>query len=116
METNKIYQGNAIDTLKTFPKESIDCVVTSPPYWTLRDYQIEEEVIWDGKEGNKCWNGGEHEWGEGIIGAGSRSKDNHNAPTKQTEATMNRNKRPLTNFCSKCGALWDTETNNREDL
>uniref|UniRef100_A0A6M3X8W1 site-specific DNA-methyltransferase (cytosine-N(4)-specific) n=3 Tax=viral metagenome TaxID=1070528 RepID=A0A6M3X8W1_9ZZZZ len=40
---NKKYQGKIIcgDTfsvLKTFPDEFVDCVVTSPPYWGLRDY------------------------------------------------------------------------------
>ncbi|MCC7302775.1 MAG: strawberry notch family protein [Bacteroidia bacterium] len=35
---NKVIQGNALDTLKDFPDNSIDCVITSPPYWQLRDY------------------------------------------------------------------------------
>jgi len=30
---NSIIQGNALEILKTFPNESIDCCVTSPPYW-----------------------------------------------------------------------------------
>ena len=34
---------------------SVDCVVTSPPYWGLRDYGLEPQ-IWDAQEG--C----EHEW------------------------------------------------------
>ena len=38
MEINKIYQGDNIDILKTFEDESIDCCVTSPPYYGLRDY------------------------------------------------------------------------------
>ena len=38
MEINKIYQGNSLDILKTFEEESIDCCVTSPPYYGLRDY------------------------------------------------------------------------------
>ena len=49
METEKIYQGNCIEVLKDFPDESIDCVVTSPPYWGLRDYGTEGVVI-GGKE------------------------------------------------------------------
>lgn len=35
---DKIYQGNAVEVLKTFPEQSIDCCVTSPPYYGLRDY------------------------------------------------------------------------------
>ena len=33
-----IYQGNSLDILKTLPAESVDCCVTSPPYYGLRDY------------------------------------------------------------------------------
>ena len=38
MELNKIYQGDALEVLKTFPDNSIDCCVTSPPYFQLRSY------------------------------------------------------------------------------
>src|SRR3990167_9937028 len=53
METNKIYQGDCLEVLKDFPDNSIDCVVTSPPYWAVRDYGISNEKIWDGLEGCK---------------------------------------------------------------
>ena len=33
-----LYKGNNVDVLKTLPAESINCVVTSPPYYNLRDY------------------------------------------------------------------------------
>lgn len=35
---NKIIQGDALETIKKFPGNSIDCVIFSPPYWQLRDY------------------------------------------------------------------------------
>jgi DNA modification methylase len=38
MEINKIYQGDSLEVLKTLPDCSINCCVTSPPYWGLRDY------------------------------------------------------------------------------
>ncbi len=37
---NKILQGDAYEVLKTLPSGSIDCAVTSPPYWGLRDYGV----------------------------------------------------------------------------
>ncbi|MEK9207420.1 MAG: site-specific DNA-methyltransferase [Patescibacteria group bacterium] len=40
MEYNKIIQGDALEVLKTLPAESVDCVLTSPPYWALRDYGV----------------------------------------------------------------------------
>lgn len=30
--------GNCLDILKTFPSNSVHCVITSPPYWKLREY------------------------------------------------------------------------------
>lgn len=47
MELNKVYLGNAIETVKTFPDESIDCVVTSPPYYGLRDYGVDGQIGWE---------------------------------------------------------------------
>lgn len=40
IELNKIYQGNCIDILKTFEDESVNCCITSPPYYGLRDYGV----------------------------------------------------------------------------
>lgn len=34
----KIYHGNCLDILEKMPSDSIDCIVTSPPYYALRDY------------------------------------------------------------------------------
>jgi DNA modification methylase len=33
-----LYLGDAAQVLAAMPDESVDCVVTSPPYWGLRDY------------------------------------------------------------------------------
>ena len=40
MELNKIYCGYCLEILRTFPDECVDCCVTSPPYWGLRDYGV----------------------------------------------------------------------------
>lgn len=63
LELNKIYCGDARELLKQLDSESIDCMITSPPYWGLRDYGL-EPVIWDAVDG--C----EHEWGNKIIRKG----------------------------------------------
>lgn len=44
MEVNKIYQGDCIEVLKTLPDNSINCCVTSPPYFGLRDYGVEGQI------------------------------------------------------------------------
>jgi len=38
MEVNKIYNESCIDTLARMPDNFLDCVITSPPYYQLRDY------------------------------------------------------------------------------
>lgn len=35
-----LYGGDCRDVLKELPAESVHCVVTSPPYWGLRDYGV----------------------------------------------------------------------------
>src|SRR3990167_3679100 len=32
--------GEVLETLRTFPDESIDCCMTSPPYWGQRQYAV----------------------------------------------------------------------------
>jgi site-specific DNA-methyltransferase (adenine-specific) len=38
METNRIICGDNCEVMRTMPSESIDLVVTSPPYDNLRTY------------------------------------------------------------------------------
>ncbi len=44
MKTNRIIQGDTLTVLKTMPKNYIDTIVTSPPYWGLRDYGIKGQI------------------------------------------------------------------------
>lgn len=39
-----IYQGDSLSVLKTLESESINCCITSPPYWGLRDYGVEGQL------------------------------------------------------------------------
>lgn len=40
----RILIGDVMEKLKDIPDESIHCVVTSPPYWGLRDYGIAGQI------------------------------------------------------------------------
>lgn len=40
MKTEKIYNGESLEVLKGFPDKSVDMVMTSPPYFALRDYNV----------------------------------------------------------------------------
>jgi DNA modification methylase len=39
-----IIQGDALEILKTLQDESIDCCITSPPYYGLRDYGVDKQI------------------------------------------------------------------------
>src|SRR5205823_6331111 len=39
-----IYTGDALTVLRTFDAASVQMCVTSPPYWHLRDYQVEGQI------------------------------------------------------------------------
>jgi DNA modification methylase len=45
--TIRILTGDALEVLRTLPDQSVHCVVTSPPYWGLRDYDVAGQL---GKE------------------------------------------------------------------
>lgn len=40
-ESVTLYCGDALDVLRTMPDQDVDCIVTSPPYFGLRDYGSE---------------------------------------------------------------------------
>jgi len=42
--TVRILQGDCREVLTTLPDESVHCVVTSPPYWGLRDYGVDGQI------------------------------------------------------------------------
>ena len=104
LKTNHIYQGHALEVLKTFPDESIDCVVTSPPYWALRDYGTEPQ-IWD--DILEC----EHEWeaaGKPSTKFGTdkrgHTQDGTSTGKVVTRASTEDMKCRGSSFCIKCGA------------
>lgn len=44
LQYNEIYCGNGLELLKKLQNNIIDCVVTSPPYWALRDYKVKGQL------------------------------------------------------------------------
>jgi site-specific DNA-methyltransferase (cytosine-N4-specific) len=41
---SSIFEGDAMTVLRRLPDRSVQCIVTSPPYWGLRDYNIPEQI------------------------------------------------------------------------
>jgi len=117
-----LYNSHVLDLLPELPDESVQCVVTSPPYWGLRDYGIEPQV-WDEGEAYmrdmhgdsttrkiaKC----EHKWGDELSAAkeshaneefAAYSKENYRGGGhKATEQAQNRPNNSGA-FCLRCGA------------
>jgi DNA modification methylase len=62
MELDKVYEGNCMEIMKDFPKCSVDCVITDPPYGIDGSgFEIPEksykriDAEWDKKEPNYLW-------------------------------------------------------------
>jgi DNA methylase len=92
-----LYQGDVRDVLAGMPDGSVDCVVTSPPYWGLRDY------------GTGAWQGGEEGCNHAQpaiphtgLAAAAEASDGKPRTTSGTRAA--KADRPYTQMCGKCGA------------
>ena len=94
----KLLNGNVLDMLKTIADESVDCVVSSPPYYGLRSY-VGADTIWGGDP--EC----EHEWvgyiRKGQNGGKNSDKLNIKKSNEQNFQTFEDQKQ---NICHKCGA------------
>ena len=44
MELNKVIQGDCLIVMRDIPDNSVDCIITSPPYWALRDYGVNGQL------------------------------------------------------------------------
>ena len=44
LDTNIIHTGDCFDVLPRLPDESVHMVMTSPPYWNLRDYDHDDQL------------------------------------------------------------------------
>ena len=93
---NKILLGDAYEKLKEFPDDCVDCVITSPPYWNLRNYGVKPSV-WDGRPNCK------HDWNsfarEGRVG-GTNSAKVHIKGSNNFQLVEASEQA----FCSKCSA------------
>lgn len=90
---NKIFNGHVIDILKTFDENSVDCVVTSSPYYSMRNYDC--NAIWD--ETMQC----EHEFEIAVTDKSELIPISNKAVDYETFKKEHRQ-----GFCKKCGAWY----------
>jgi DNA modification methylase len=91
-----IYCGHSIEILKQLPDESVQVVITSPPYWGLRKYAGGSDIIWGGDP--NC----DHVWGSYIRkGISGGTKSNKVRIKGQENFQIVSDSRQ--DFCSLCG-------------
>ncbi len=95
-KSNHLYTHDALSGLNQLSDGSIDMVLTSPPYWNLRNYGVTTEKIWGGKPGCK------HLFNQTVTLKRKR--------TGHEQSHVGNNQKGLdgfnytSRFCSKCGA------------
>lgn len=93
-----LYQGDALTVLRELEAESVDCCVTSPPYYALRDY------------GTGRWEGGDEACDHTFQAGGTRSSTLHVQSGEDPDALAARLERRLPAaatyraVCRRCGA------------
>ncbi len=86
-----LYQGHVLDALAAMEAGSVHLAVTSPPYWSLRDYQT-EPVEWPAVsyalmaglpeiEIPGCVEGCEHVWGPKIVAVSQGGQSDFSSST-----------------------------------
>lgn len=92
-----LYVGDALEVLSSMDSESVNCVVTSPPYWGLRDY------------GTAVWEGGDVACDHkktSLYGSASTLRSDgraHKGPYDGEKGTVE-SVTPFKDVCGKCGA------------
>jgi DNA modification methylase len=95
-----VYQGHVLDVLRQMPDESVNCVVTSPPYWGLRDYGTAE------------WQGGSEDCdhlkpaahGYNPIKTSTLGPNRDGISTDNSAHANEAKRQQYTCACGKCGA------------
>jgi len=92
------YTGDCRRLLEEIPEESVQCCVTSPPYWGLRVYAGEQAVVWGGDD--DC----DHDWDETERLSNQGGADpGRSAIVGATRAGVQRGM-VTEATCSRCGA------------
>jgi len=100
-----LYLGDALEVLRGLPEGSVHCVVTSVPFWALRQYADvggEQIQIWGGAE--DC----EHEWQSERVytekSAGRSSGEAFQKPGPENVERLKKARWREQTFCQLCGA------------
>jgi hypothetical protein len=92
-----ITAGDARAVLAGWPAGSVQCVVTSVPYWRLRSYGTAPQV-WGGQ--SDCG----HSWGPLLPHPNATKHANPASYGKQAHLPANHSQRTIGAYCQACGA------------
>ena len=95
---NSVLCGHILDILAPFPDESIDFVMTSPPYWGLRDYGEGTDAVWGGDK--EC----EHTWSDNPEVVRFNKKKWKEGGEVVSEKDLHDYRKRGDSTCRKCGA------------
>lgn len=92
----QLLTGEVLGTLQRLPDQSVHCVVTSPPYYNLRDYGTAE------------WVGGTDPACDHLMPADRRQRDNSGGVYRDSfnqDGPQQARRRQYPGTCAKCGAV-----------
>lgn len=92
-----LYGADVRESLAALPESSVHCVVTSPPYWGLRNYGT-PATVWGGKAG--C----PHDWDERRVYKDSPTRDGGEGVGFHDAETTKSQRWTTSNHCRTCGA------------
>ena len=91
----RILEGDVTEVLRTLATESVQCIVTSPPYWGLRDYGT---ATWDGGDPGCKHVAHTIRTGLGLAALGERFRGGGHKQGEVTELQYR-------DVCAQCGAV-----------
>jgi len=93
----QIYNASCL-SMPDIPDESVQCVVTSPPYWGLRKYSGDQDLIWGGDK--DC----QHQWGQEVETGDNRFRGANANTGGNANPEVYAGGKGFSSFCSLCGA------------
>lgn len=88
----RLFHGDALERLRELPDESVHCIVTSPPFWGLRDY------------GTGSWEGGDPECSHAVMKAGRYERALATSTLGGGKKTVGHVQNGFGPVCGRCGA------------
>ena len=100
MKVDVIYNTNCLTGIpEKLPNNSVDTIITSPPYRGLRDYGEDTKTIWGGNKDCK------HQWVENSQGK-KRGNWGIGGWDRPSRRVCSGNLPVKSSFCQKCGAWY----------